>query len=136
MPTLPRKRYYRRLNKLHRELRRTRTAYSTICPKQGAQYAINRIEQILERDTASHSAISPNSERRFDFDSQGRALRFKIFSTTRSAAHLNNCMTCVYYVRHCVIGPLTGSNATSAFCLVKRRYPNFATVTSWRFLSA
>jgi hypothetical protein len=45
------------IHKLHRELRRTRTDYSTICPKQEARYAINRIEQILERDIASQSAI-------------------------------------------------------------------------------
>ena len=57
MPTLPRERYYKRLNTLHRGLRRTLTDYSTICPKQEARYAINRIEQILERDIASQSAI-------------------------------------------------------------------------------
>jgi hypothetical protein len=57
MPTAPRQRFYNRLNKLHRELRRTRTDYSTICPKQRARSAINRIEQICERDITSQSAI-------------------------------------------------------------------------------
>jgi hypothetical protein len=42
---------------MHRELRRTRTDYSTICPKQRARSAINRIEQICERDITSQSAI-------------------------------------------------------------------------------
>ena len=57
MPTPPRDRFYNRLNKLHRELRRTRTDYSTICPKQRARNAINRIEQICERDMTSQSAF-------------------------------------------------------------------------------
>jgi len=57
MPTAPRQRFYNRLNKLHHELRRTRTDYSTICPKQRARNAINRIEQICERDMTSQSAI-------------------------------------------------------------------------------
>jgi hypothetical protein len=57
MPTPPRDRYYNRLNKLHRELRRTRTDYSTICPKQRARSAINRIEQVCERDITSQSAF-------------------------------------------------------------------------------
>ena len=57
MPTSPRKRFYFRLNKLHRDLSQTRTAYSTICPKQCARYAINQIEQICRRDITSQSAI-------------------------------------------------------------------------------
>jgi hypothetical protein len=57
MPTPPRDRFYNRLNKLHRELRRTRTDYSTICPKQRARSAINRIDQICERDMTSQSAF-------------------------------------------------------------------------------
>jgi hypothetical protein len=57
MPTAPRQRFYNRLNKLHRELRRTRTDYSTICPKQRARSAINLIEQICEQDITSQSAI-------------------------------------------------------------------------------
>jgi hypothetical protein len=57
MPSAPRQRFYNRLNKLHRDLRRTRTDYSTICPKQRARKAINQIEQICERDITSQSAI-------------------------------------------------------------------------------
>jgi hypothetical protein len=57
MPTPPRDRFYNRLNKLHRDLRRTRTDYSTICPKQRARNAVKRIEQICERDITSQSAI-------------------------------------------------------------------------------
>ncbi len=57
MPTPPRQRFYNRLNKLYRDLRQTRTAYSTICPKQCARYAINQIEQICARDITSQSAI-------------------------------------------------------------------------------
>jgi hypothetical protein len=57
VPTPPRQRFYNRLNKLHRDLRRTRTDYSTICPKQRARNAVKRIEQICERDITSQSAI-------------------------------------------------------------------------------
>ena len=57
MPTPPRQRFYNRLNKLHRDLRQTRTDYSTICPKHHARYAINQIEQICNRDITSQSAI-------------------------------------------------------------------------------
>ena len=57
MPTPPRQRFYNRLNKLHRDLRRTRMDYSIICPKQRARNAIDQIDQILERDIASKSAI-------------------------------------------------------------------------------
>ncbi len=57
MPTPPRQRFYNRLNKLHRDLRQTRTAYSAICPKQYARYAITQIEKICERDITSQSAI-------------------------------------------------------------------------------
>ena len=57
MPTPPRQQFYNRLNKIHRELRRSRTNYRTICPKQRAGYAIDQIEQIVERDIASHAAI-------------------------------------------------------------------------------
>jgi hypothetical protein len=57
MPTPPRDRFYNRLKKLHRELRRTRTDYSTICPKQRARIAIIQIEEILERDISSQSAV-------------------------------------------------------------------------------
>lgn len=57
MPTPPRQQFYNRLNKLHRELRRSRTSYRTICPKQRAGFAIDQIEQIIERDISTHSAI-------------------------------------------------------------------------------
>jgi hypothetical protein len=57
MPTTPRQRFHNRLNKLHRELRRTPVDYSTICPKERARNSINRIEQICERNITSQSAI-------------------------------------------------------------------------------
>ena len=57
MPTPPQQRFYNRLNKLRRDLRQTRTDYSTICPKQSERYAVNKIEQICERDITSQSAI-------------------------------------------------------------------------------
>ena len=57
MPTPPRQQFYNRLNKLHGELRRSRTNYRTICQKQRAGYAIDQIEQIIGWDISSNSAI-------------------------------------------------------------------------------
>lgn len=57
MPTPPRRKFYNRLSKLHRELRRTHTDYSIICPKRRARHAINKIEEICNRDIASRTAI-------------------------------------------------------------------------------
>ena len=57
MPTPPRQRFDNRLNKLHREHRRSWADYSTICPKARARYGISRIEEILDRDIATHAAI-------------------------------------------------------------------------------
>ena len=57
MPTPPHQRFDNRLNKLHREHRRSWTDYSTICPKARARYAISKIDKILERDIATHTAI-------------------------------------------------------------------------------
>lgn len=48
---------YNRLDKLYRDLRRTRTDYSTICPKQRERHVVNRIEESLGRDISSLSAI-------------------------------------------------------------------------------
>lgn len=57
MPTPPRQRFDNRLNKLHRELSRSWADYSEICPKARARYGISRIEEILDRDIATHAAI-------------------------------------------------------------------------------
>ena len=57
MPTAPRQRFDNRLKKLHREHRRSWADYSTICPKARARYAISKIDDILERDIATHAGI-------------------------------------------------------------------------------
>jgi len=57
MPTAPRQRFDNRLNKLHREHRRSWADYSKICPRARARSAISQIEEILERDIATHAAI-------------------------------------------------------------------------------
>ena len=57
MPTPPHKRFDNRLNKLHREHRRSWADYSTICPKARARHAISKIDDILERDIATHAGI-------------------------------------------------------------------------------